>query len=254
MGRITPRGVIPMVLLLHPGEGIVIDSVLTAEADLSNVFSSARLTFTPIPPRTGRCFRFLDSSADAAQGVRLSSIGFIHPGKLQLVKELREHIAGTREKFRVAQGVPGTVMMVFTLPTFRYVFKVIRDVSTKETFRGRRHVVGQYWGVHRMDRVGRMLDIFTFHNLRFQRADFEERSWRNCCAMPRRAYTATGGRLSSGICMPRGKLPPWTSIWRPFRSGRRKTARRCRLWLRDQGPCQRRYLRRRLHAEELRRQ
>jgi isocitrate dehydrogenase kinase/phosphatase len=64
-------------------------------------------------------------------------------------------------------------MAVFTLPTFRYVFKVIRDVSTKETFRGRRHVVGQYWRVHRMDRVGRMLDIMTFHNLRFSRSDFD---------------------------------------------------------------------------------
>jgi isocitrate dehydrogenase kinase/phosphatase len=58
-------------------------------------------------------------------------------------------------------------MITFSLPTFRYVFKVIRDISTKPTFAGPQHVKQQYWRVHRMDRVGRMLDIMTFHNLRF---------------------------------------------------------------------------------------
>ena len=90
-----------------------------------------------------------------------------------MVHELRNHIAQTHEKFDVAKGVPGTVMIVFSLPTFGYVFKVIRDVSTKESFRGRRHVVGQYWRVHRMDRVGRMLDIMTFHNLSFAQSSFK---------------------------------------------------------------------------------
>ena len=176
IGRIVSGTVIePLVLvLLNPPEGIVIDAVLSEEADLSNIFTSARSNFHTNITAYREIIEFLESIAPTRPKAYIyTSIGFIHPGKLQLVHELRNHLAQTQEKFEVAKGVPGTVMIVYALPTFNYVFKVIRDVSTKETFRGRRHVVGQYWGVHRMDRVGRMLDIMTFHNLRFGQASFE---------------------------------------------------------------------------------
>ena len=176
MGRVVSGTVIvPLVLvLLNPPEGIVIDAVLSEEADLSNIFTSARSNFHINTSAYREVFEFLESIAPSRPRAYIyTSIGFIHPGKLQLVHELRQHIAQTQEKFEVAKGVPGTVMIVYALPTFSYVFKVIRDVSTKNTFRGRPHVVGQYWRVHRMDRVGRMLDIMTFHNLRFAQSSFE---------------------------------------------------------------------------------
>lgn len=176
IGRIVAgEKTVPMVFVLSNSKhGLFIDSVLTEEADLSNVFTSARSNFHTDTNGYRETFDFLESIAPTRPKAYIySSIGFIHPGKLVLVKELRAHMAATGERFEVAPGVPGTVMAVFTLPTFRYVFKVIRDVSTKETFRGRRHIVGQYWRVHRMDRVGRMLDIMTFHNLRFRRSDFQ---------------------------------------------------------------------------------
>ena len=177
MGRvIAGEAIVPLVLvLLNHDDGIVIDSVLTDEIDLSYVFTSARSNFHVDPTSYRELLAFLESIAPTRpRAYVFTAIGFIHPGKLELVKELRHHLAATNEKFYTAKGVPGTVMAVFELPTFRYVFKVIRDVSTKETFRGRRHVVGQYWRVHRMDRVGRMLDIMTFHNLRFTRQTFDE--------------------------------------------------------------------------------
>ena len=178
MGRIVARGiVVPMVLvLLNPEEGIVIDSALSEESDLGHVFTSARSNFHVDTKGYREVVEFLESIAPSRPKTYIyTSIGFIHPGKLQLVHELREHLDRSREQFAVAKGVPGTVMTVFALPSFRYVFKVIRDTSTKESFRGHSHVVGQYWRVHRMDRVGRMLDVMTFHNLRFSRADFEEK-------------------------------------------------------------------------------
>ena len=178
IGRVVSGAVIvPLVLvLLNPPDGIVIDAVLSEEADLSNIFSSARSNFHTNTAGYREIFEFLESIAPSrARAYIYTSIGFIHPGKLQLVHELRNHMAQTEEKFDVAKGVPGTVMIVYAMPTFSYVFKVIRDVSTKETFRGRRHVVGQYWRVHRMDRVGRMLDIMTFHNLRCAQSRFEPR-------------------------------------------------------------------------------
>jgi isocitrate dehydrogenase kinase/phosphatase len=176
VGRIVcGRVIVPLVLvLLNPPEGIVVDAVLSEEADLSNIFTSARSNFHTNISAYRELIEFLESIATTRPKAYVyTSIGFIHPGKLQLVHELRNHIAQTHEKFQVAKGVPGTVMIVYALPTFNYVFKVIRDVSTKESFRGRRHVIGQYWRVHRMDRVGRMLDIMTFHNLRFAQASFQ---------------------------------------------------------------------------------
>ncbi|MEI6351314.1 MAG: bifunctional isocitrate dehydrogenase kinase/phosphatase [Verrucomicrobiota bacterium] len=176
MGRVVSGSVvIPLVLvLLNRQEGIIIDSALSEEADLNNIFTSARSNFHTDTAAYREICEFLASIAPSRPKAYIfTAIGFIHPGKLQLVHELRRHLEQSGEKFCVARGVPGTVMVVFTLPTFRYVFKVIRDTSSKETFLGRQHVIAQYWKVHRMDRVGRMLDIMTFHNLRFRRSDFE---------------------------------------------------------------------------------
>jgi len=176
IGRIrSGNHVVPLVLvLLHPEKGIVIDAVLTAEEDVSNVFTSARSNFHVDAYAYREVFRFLQSIAPSRPKPYLyAAIGFIHPAKLELVKGLRAHLAGTDERFQFAEGIPGTVMVTFRLPSFDYVFKVIRDTSPKQTFQGRAHVVRQYWKVHRMDRVGRMLDIMTFHNLRFRRASFD---------------------------------------------------------------------------------
>lgn len=176
MGRVVcGKRSVPLVLvLLNPPEGIVIDSAMSNDADLSNIFTSARSNFHTDTGSYREVLEFLESIAPTRPKAYIqTAIGFIHPGKLQLVHELRRHLAGTGEVFRVAAGVPGTVMVVFALPGFGYVFKTIRDVSTKSTFLGRSQVIAQYWRVHRTDRVGRMLDIMTFHNLRFRRKEFE---------------------------------------------------------------------------------
>lgn len=176
MGRIvTGKLSVPLVLvLLNPPEGIMIDAALSNQADLNNIFTSARSNFHTDTSCYREVLEFLESIAPTRPKAYIhTAIGFIHPGKLQLVHDWRRHLADTGEVFRVAPGVPGTVMIVFTLPGFGYVFKAIRDVSTKPTFLGRAHVIEQYWRVHRTDRVGRMLDIMSFHNLRFRRNEFE---------------------------------------------------------------------------------
>lgn len=176
IGRVAGKGFVQplLIVLLNPATGIEIDSILTQESDVANVFTSARSNFHTDTESYREVFAFLKSIAPSRPVPYIyTSIGFIHPAKLQLVKELRDHISHTGERFHVAPGIPGTVMAVFKLPTFHYVFKIIRDTSIKATFQGRRHVVEQYWRVHRMDRVGRMLDVMTFHNLAFRRDSFD---------------------------------------------------------------------------------
>ncbi len=57
------------------------------------------------------------------------------------------------------------VMMVFTLPSFPYVFKVIRDkfAPTKEF--GRDTVKARYLLVKKHDRVGRMADTMEYSDV-----------------------------------------------------------------------------------------
>lgn len=176
VGRIRAGSVIrPLLLILTNDEdGLGIETILTHDRDISNVFTSARSNFHVAIDNYREVFAFLRTLAPTrSKSFLYSSIGFLHPAKLELVKVMRRHLSARPGCFQVAPGIPGTVMVAFHFPGFPYVFKVIRDTSAKETFQGRAHVARQYWRVHRMDRVGRMLDIMTFHNLRFPIDQFD---------------------------------------------------------------------------------
>jgi isocitrate dehydrogenase kinase/phosphatase len=76
------------------------------------------------------------------------------------------------DAFRIAPGIKGMVMLVFDLPSFPYVFKVIKDhfAPPKETTR--EQVKGKYLLVKQHDRVGRMADTLEYSDVAFPRARF----------------------------------------------------------------------------------
>jgi isocitrate dehydrogenase kinase/phosphatase len=63
---------------------------------------------------------------------------------------------------------------VFTLPSYPYVFKVIRDdiAASKDTDRAK--VKAKYWLVKHHDRVGRMTDSLEYSNVAFPRDRFSD--------------------------------------------------------------------------------
>ena len=65
-------------------------------------------------------------------------------------------------------------MTVFTLPSYPYVFKVIRDdiAASKDTDRAR--VKAKYWLVKHHDRVGRMTDTLEYSDVAFPRDRFSD--------------------------------------------------------------------------------
>jgi isocitrate dehydrogenase kinase/phosphatase len=65
-------------------------------------------------------------------------------------------------------------MVVFAPPSFPYVYKVIRDSSSKQGWKGREHVAELYRWVHEMNRGRLMLDAWTYRNLHFARRHFNE--------------------------------------------------------------------------------
>ena len=91
-----------------------------------------------------------------------SSIGLHKQGKTQFYRELLQHMAVSDDQFEIAPGIKGMVMTVFTLPSYPYVFKIIKDKFAPQKDMTRQHVKNQYHRVKQHDRVGRMADTWEF--------------------------------------------------------------------------------------------
>ena len=57
-----------------------------------------------------------------------TAIGLGKQGKTLFFRDLLHHLHHSEDVFVEAPGIRGQVMLVFTLPSYPYVFKVIRDV------------------------------------------------------------------------------------------------------------------------------
>jgi isocitrate dehydrogenase kinase/phosphatase len=175
VGRIySGSHVVPLVLaLLHPEEGVVLDAVLLTENQVSILFSFARSYFHVDIDRPYDLVRFLRSLMPRKRLSELYiSIGQHKHGKTALFRELLDHLSSSGEKFEIARGTRGLVMIVFTLPGFDVVLKVIKDrfPSPKRTTRS--EVRERYRLVFHGDRAGRLVDAQEFEHLQFDLARF----------------------------------------------------------------------------------
>ena len=175
VGRIySGSHVVPLVLaLLHPVEGVALDAVLLTENQVSILFSFARSYFHVDIDRPYDLVRFLRSLMPRKRLSELYiSIGQHKHGKTALFRELLDHLSSSGEKFEIARGTRGLVMIVFTLPGFDVVLKVIKDrfPSPKRTTRS--EVRERYRLVFHGDRAGRLVDAQEFEHLQFDLARF----------------------------------------------------------------------------------
>jgi isocitrate dehydrogenase kinase/phosphatase len=175
VGRIySGSHVVPLVVaLLHPDEGVVLDAVLLTENQVSILFSFARSYFHVDIDRPYDLVRFLRSLMPRKRLSELYiSIGQHKHGKTAMFRELLDHLSSSGEKFEIARGTRGLVMIVFTLPGFDVVLKVIKDrfPSPKRTTRS--EVRERYRLVFHGDRAGRLVDAQEFEHLQFDLARF----------------------------------------------------------------------------------
>ena len=56
-----------------------------------------------------------------------TSVGLQKQGKNLFYRDLLHHLSHSSDQFIIAPGIKGLVMIVFTLPSFPYVFKMIKD-------------------------------------------------------------------------------------------------------------------------------
>lgn len=166
---------LPMVMALrHEPGGVVVDAVLLTEDEVSILFSFARSYFHVDIPRPYDLVRFLRRLMPRKRIAELYiSIGQNKHGKTERYRDLLRHLHSTDEKFEHAPGTQGMVMIVFTMPGYDDVFKVIRDQfpPPKRTTRG--NIMDKYRMVFQHDRAGRLIDAQDFQHLQFDRERFD---------------------------------------------------------------------------------
>ena len=169
------KRVVPVVLALtSEGGRLAVDAVLTTEAEVSVVFSFARWYFHAEIDSPREVIGFLRSLLPRKRVSELyNSLGYGNHGKTEFYRELMAQIAGSHDPFVVAPGKRGLVMEVFTLPSFEYVFKVIRDRFPPQKRTTREKVMATYRQVLQHDRVGRLIDVQEFEHLTFPRSRFD---------------------------------------------------------------------------------
>ena len=168
---------LPMCLpVLHNACGqLTIDAALFREDELLIVFSFARAYFMVDMEVPSAYVQFLRSLMPRKPRAELySALGLQKHGKNLFYRDLLAHQRHSSDRFRIAPGIKGMVMLVFDLPSFNYVFKVIKDVSPPQKDTTREQIKGKYLLVKQHDRVGRMADTLEYSNVAFPRARFED--------------------------------------------------------------------------------
>ena len=172
IGRIRGgRRLMPLVIaLVNDGGFIVADAVLLSVDEASIVFSFTRSAFHVDVEAPARMIRFLKSIMPAKRVAELYlALGYDKHGKAELYRDLVAHLDRSTDRFEIAPGDAGLVMVVFTLPSYDVVFKVIRDAFGYPKSTSREHVMGRYRLVFKHDRAGRLVDTQEFKDLAIPR-------------------------------------------------------------------------------------
>ena len=177
VGRVrTADGDHPLAIALLNNTGRVsADAVVLTEDEVSVIFSFTRSYFFVDATRPAAFVSVLRAIMPRKPPSELyTAIGHNKHGKTVFYRSLLHHLAQTDEAFDIAPGARGMVMIVFTLPSFDAVFKIIRDHFAPPKTTTRHDVLERYRLVFRHDRAGRLADAQEFQHLRFDRRRFSD--------------------------------------------------------------------------------
>jgi isocitrate dehydrogenase kinase/phosphatase len=162
------------VPVLHDSAGrLTVDAILLDPGWISLLFSLSRAYFMvdmQVPANTVQFLRSIMPHKPRAE--LYSMLGLGKQGKTSFYRGLFSHLHHSADQFIVAPGIRGLVMLVFTLPSYPYVFKVIKDKFgvTKEVDHAT--VKRKYQLVKQVDRVGRMADTLEFSQVALPKRRF----------------------------------------------------------------------------------
>lgn len=177
VGRVVgPNWHLPLVIVLKNTErGVLVDAVMTNDSDASVLFSFTRSYFHVDLEHVGKTVLFLKQMMPHKPVSELFTVlGRAKQGKTERYRELFRHLQTATDQFILAPGERGLVMVVFTLPSFDVVFKLIRDRFPAQKNIVRADVLNRYEFVFKHDRAGRLVDAQEFKRLRFPRRLFSQ--------------------------------------------------------------------------------
>ncbi len=168
---------VPFALpILHDHQGkLTIDAALFGEEDLQILFSFARAYFMVDMEVPSAYVQFLRSLMPRKPRAEIyNALGLAKQGKTLFYRDFLHHLKHSSDQFRIAPGIKGMVMLVFDLPSFPYVFKLIKDFYPAQKDTTREQVKAKYMLVKQHDRVGRMADTLEYSEVAFPRDRFSD--------------------------------------------------------------------------------
>ena len=165
----------PFVIpVLHDAQGkLYLDAVLLERRQLDIFFSTNRAYFLVDMEVPSAYVQFLCGLLPhKPQWEIYTLLGLQKHGKNLFYRDFLHHLRHSSDDFIAAPGIRGLVMSVFTLPSYPYVFKVIKDVIAPPKEVTRQLVKEKYWLVKHHDRVGRMADTLEYSDVAFPRKRF----------------------------------------------------------------------------------
>ena len=169
IGRFINDGeVLPFALpVLQDSHGrLYLDAILFGSEQIESLFNFSRAYFMVDMDVPSAYVQFLKSLMPTKPESELyTMLGLHKQGKTLFYRDMMHHLRHSTDRFVIAPGIKGLVMGVFTLPSFPYVFKIIKDKRRKEMTR--EFIQSQYQLVKMHDRVGRMADTWEYSNVPF---------------------------------------------------------------------------------------
>ena len=164
----------PFVLAFeNTPDGIRVEAVLTSSDDVSVLFGFTRSYFmVDVEPVEGAVYFIKAMMPRKPLDELYTILGRARQGKTERYRSFFHHLRACDDQFIHAAGDRGLVMLVFTLPSYDLVFKVIRDSFGYTKNISHDEVKKKYKFVFNHDRAGRLIDTQEFRNIEFPLAKF----------------------------------------------------------------------------------
>ncbi|MEP6608885.1 MAG: bifunctional isocitrate dehydrogenase kinase/phosphatase [Burkholderiaceae bacterium] len=168
--KITP---VAVAILQNSRGALYIDTILFTHDLMAVLFSFTHAYFLVDMEAPAAYVDFLRSILPGKPRSEIyTSLGLAKQGKTLFYRDFLHHLKHSNDKFVTAAGIKGLVMTVFTLPSYPYVFKLIKDVIAHPKDTDRSQVMAKYQLVKLHDRVGRMADTWEYSQVTLPRSRF----------------------------------------------------------------------------------
>ena len=185
------------VPVLHDDDGkLFLDTILLDAWRIGLLFSLSRAYFMVDMEVPSGYVQFLRSILPNKPRSELYiMLGLGKQGKTMFFRDFIYHLHHSEDQFIMAPGIRGMVMLVFTLPSFPYVFKIIKDVFGASKNMDRATVKRKFMMVKQVDRVGRMADTLEFSNVLFPLKRFDDEVLKELQTLAPSCFEVDGDQL-----------------------------------------------------------